>query len=269
MKPELHANGISVRGCDIIYAPPGQAGEYAPLTCNPYKGCGHGCKYCYVPLVTRQHRRDFDAGAVVKDNWGARLLRDAERYRECGITEQVMITFTSDPYHPGDTIHTKLTLECLAEHGLAFCTLTKGGLRALRDLPMFRPDRDAFAATLTTLDDRFSQKWESYAALPAERIEALAKFRERGIFTWVSLEPTLSVEESLEIVRATHEFVDLYKIGRANYCGEITKTTDWRGYTLRMLDLVTALDAKFYFKKDLQPYLPEGLHNPMRIPQHH
>src|SRR5215472_2137732 len=30
-----------------IYPPRGQAGEYAPLACNPYRGCGHGCVYCY------------------------------------------------------------------------------------------------------------------------------------------------------------------------------------------------------------------------------
>jgi DNA repair photolyase len=40
-------------GCSYIYAPAGQAGEYAPLAANPYRGCGHKCSYCYVPLVLR------------------------------------------------------------------------------------------------------------------------------------------------------------------------------------------------------------------------
>jgi hypothetical protein len=99
--------------------------------------------------------------------------------------------------------------------------------------PKFRPDRDAFASTLTSLDDNFSLKWESSAALPGDRIEALKRFHERGIYTWVSLEPTLDVESSLAIVRATHSFVDIYKVGRVNYL-PMTKTTDWRDYTLRM-----------------------------------
>jgi hypothetical protein len=93
-------------------------------------------------------------------------------------------------------------------------------------------DRDAFASTLTSLDDRFSQKWEPNAALPGDRIAALHKFHEAGIFTWVSLEPTPDVKASIEIVRATHEFVDLYKVGRVNYL-PMTKTTDWRDYTMR------------------------------------
>jgi hypothetical protein len=36
-----------------------------------------------------------------------------------------------------------------------------------------------------------------------------------------------------------------------------------------MVDLVTQLGIKAYFKKDLQPYLPAGYHNPLRVPQHH
>jgi hypothetical protein len=69
---------------------------------------------------------------------------------------------------------------------------------------------------------------------PSDRIDALKAFHDRGIFTWVSLEPTLDIEASLAIVEARHGFVDLYKVGRANYL-PMTKTTDWRHYTLRML----------------------------------
>jgi hypothetical protein len=146
--------------------------------------------------------------------------------------------------------------------------LTKGGTRSLRDLDLFRQSRDAFASTLTSLDDAISLKWERGAALPGDRIMALRQFHAKGIFTWVSLEPTLSVESSLLIVRATHRFVGLFKIGRANYL-PMTKTLDWESYTHRMVDLVTQLGIKAYFKKDLQPYLPAGYHNPLRVPQHH
>ena len=146
--------------------------------------------------------------------------------------------------------------------------MTKGGSRALRDLDLFRHDRDAFACTLTSLDESFSQKWEAKAAPPADRIATLKAFSDAGIFTWVSLEPTLDVEASLAIVEATHGFVDLYKVGRANYLKEITHTTDWRDYTLRMIDLLNRLDARHYIKKDLQPFLPAGYPNPLRVQQH-
>lgn len=267
---QLNEDGVSVKGCSYIYAPAGQAGEYAALAANPYRGCGHKCAYCYVPKITGQDRGEFNEGAVIRNggDYLDFLTKDAIRYKLMNVTEQVMISFTSDPYHPGDTTTTRRALQILIDHGLAMCTLTKGGTRGLRDIDLFRTDRDAFASTLTSLDERFSQKWESGAALPADRIAALRTFHGRGIFTWVSLEPTIDVEASLAIVDATYEFVDLYKVGRVNYL-PITKTTDWRDYTLRMIDKLQALGKAHYIKKDLQPYLPAGYHNPLRVPQHH
>jgi len=49
----------------------------------------------------------------------------------------------------------------------------------------------------------------------------------------------------------------------------MTRTTDWQEYTLRMIDLLQNLGAAAYIKRDLQPYLPEGFKNPLRVPQHH
>lgn len=265
----VNPDGVSVKGCTIIYAPKGQAGEYAPLATNPYRGCGHGCAYCYVPAVIHMPRPEFDAGAVKRTDFLSRLQDDAEKYRAAGIREQVMLSFTTDGYHPDDTQVTRWTLEILRDHGLGFCTLTKGGTRALSDIHLFRPDRDAFACTLTSLDDRFSRKWERHAAMPLDRIDALRHFHERGIFTWVSLEPTLDITASLAIVDFTHRFVDLYKVGRANYLKEITRTTDWADYTLRMIDKLQALGKRHYIKADLQPYLPAGYYNPLRVNQHH
>lgn len=265
---QFNPDGVSVKGCSTIYAPRGQAGEYAELSTNPYRGCGHGCAYCYVPRVLHMDRKEFDAGAVIRESFEDKLLADARKYKALGASGQVMLSFTTDPYPPAHHELTRWTLRQLQEHGLSICTLTKGGARALRDLDIFRPDRDAFASTLTSLDPTFSRKWERGAADPEDRVKTLRKFHDQRIFTWVSLEPTIDIEASLSIVDACHSFVDHWKVGRVNYL-PITKTTDWRDYTLRMLDKLTALGASFYFKKDLQPYLPVGLHNPLRVPQHH
>lgn len=265
---QWNPDGVSVKGCSLIYAPAGQAGEYAPLAANPYRGCGHKCAYCYVPQVLKISRPEFDAGAEPRPSFLTNLKKDAKKYFLMGSREQVMLSFTTDPYHPGDNTLTRDVLQVLIDNGLAFCTLTKGGSRALRDIDLFRPKRDAFASTLTSLDDAFSLKWERGAQLPADRIATLKRFHDAGIFTWVSLEPTLDTDSSLAIIERTHEFVDLYKVGRANYL-PMTYTTNWQEYTERILELVNRLGVKHYIKKDLQPYLPFGYHNPRRIPQHH
>lgn len=260
-----------VKGADVIYRPAGNAGEYAPLATNPWKGCGHECLYCYVPNATHINRAVFNEAAILRPDYFERLERDLVRHSHLSRTaaEQIFITFSSDPFHRGDLAPTRRVIEMLQDAGLAFCTLSKGGERALPFLDLYRPDRDAYAATLTTLDDRFSQKWERKAALPRDRIATLSRFHEAGIFTWVSLEPTLDVAASLDIIAETNSFVDLYKIGRANYVQEITRTTDWRDYTLRVIDLCQALGARHYIKADLQKHLPEGYPNPLRVPQHH
>jgi len=268
MAISLNPDGISVKGCNYIYAPRGQALEYSALASNPYRGCGHKCAYCYVPRAIKIDRKLFDAGAVNRDGFIANLTKDAKKYQTLGITDQVMLSFSTDPYPPQHHVATREALGVIADHGMGFCTLTKGGARALRDIDLFRPDRDAFASTLTSLSTVFSRKWERAAADPDDRIATLRAFHNRGIFTWVSLEPTIDVEASLSIVDATHSFVDLYKVGRVNYIG-LTQTTDWQDYTLRMIDKMAALGKAHYIKKDLQKYLPDGYYNPLRIPQHH
>ena len=267
--PTLNDDGISIKGCNYIYAPKGQAGEYAPLACNPYRGCGHGCAYCYVPNITKQPRPEFDAGAVSRGDYLKHLAKDAAKYKAAGITAQTMFSFTSDVYNQNNVELTRPSLKIIRDQtDLGFCVLTKGGTRALEDIDLYRPDRDAFASTLTSLDDHFSRKWERNAALPGDRMRALEAFHNAGIFTWVSLEPTLDVDASIDIVEATHQFVDLYKVGRVNYL-PMTRTTDWREYTLRMIETLNNLDAAHYIKKDLQPFLPDGYPNPLRVAQHH
>jgi DNA repair photolyase len=261
-----------VPGADVIYRPKGNAGEYAPLATNPYSGCGHECLYCYVPLATKIPRDTFNDKAVPRPKYLDRLRRDVERYRTAGVAgspaDQIFITFSSDPFHLGDLEHTEQTIRILQEGGLAFCTLSKGGARALPFIDLYRPERDAYACTLTTLDAAFSKRWERKAAPPWDRIETLRRFYERGIFTWVSLEPTLDAEASIAIIKETHEFVDLYKIGRANYVRKVSDAIDWRDYTLRIIEVCQALGVKHYVKRDLQQFLPSNYHNPLRVSQH-
>lgn len=263
----LNEDGVSIRGCSYIYAPRGQAGEYSPLATNPYRGCGHGCKYCYVPIVIKINRDEFNKGASPRPGYLQKLEADAKKYQELNIKEQVMLSFTTDPYPPEHHIETREAIIILQLNGMGVCALTKGGSRALRDIDLFRPQRDAFASTLTSLDESFQREWEPFAASPEDRIRTLRTFHERGVFTWVSLEPTISAEASLAIVEATYTFVDLYKVGKANYI-KTPKPVDWEAYTHKMIRRLNELRKAHYVKKDLQKYLPVGYPNILRVKQH-
>jgi pyruvate-formate lyase-activating enzyme len=268
---EMNPDGWSIKGCRHIYGPGSEANEYSALATSPYSGCGFCCFYCYNPHIMHMDRRRFDAGAVLRSGYFEGLLKDAKKYQLIAdkLTEahaQVLLTFASDPYHLGDTEPTRKTLEILIEHGLAFCTLSKGGQRAPRDLDLFRADRDSYACTLLSLDAELTRKWEHKAAPPEDRIATLKAFRDAGIFTWISLEPIISLQHALDVVRETHSFVDLYKIGPPHYFPPLEEI-DWRDGVLRLIDLFTRFNVKSYFKRDLQRFLPRGYPNPLRVRQ--
>lgn len=241
----------------VIYAPKGQAGEYARLATNPYKGCGHKCRYCYVPLILRGQmtRQEFDAGATLRPNYLAQLEKDAAKLQKQGVSENVLMCFTTDPYHPGDTSATRQAIKILQQYGQRVTTLTKGGARAMRDLDLFRTGLDHFASTLTSTSEDFQRRWEPGAATPYNRMAALKDFHDAGIFTWVSLEPVLSIVDTLAVITETADFVDFYKVGKANYI-ELPAPIDWASFTKQVTERLNRLGKKHYIKRDLQKYLP-------------
>ena len=75
-----------------------------------------------VPLLLHMDRKKFDAGAVARKHYLARLRVDARKCQVKGITGQVLLSFTTDVYNPFDTSLTRPTIEILIEHGFAFCS---------------------------------------------------------------------------------------------------------------------------------------------------
>jgi DNA repair photolyase len=252
----------------ILYTPKGRAREYAPLAVNHYGGCAHGCRYCYVPTIppwkfSKTARQDFHACPKPRKDVVRKLRNDVRR--NPGNGQRVMLSFTTDPYQPLDEEHclTRQVIEVLHGGGYNVQVLTKGGSRALRDLDIFT-ERDAFATTMTLLSDEHSQKWEPGAALPADRIETIRKFHEAGIPTWVSLEPVLNPDSAIEIVRKTHAFVDLFKIGVLNHHA-LASRFDWQDFGLRAIELCESLNQHYLLKDDLIAHLPGEVPGPYRL----
>jgi len=247
----------------LIYEPAGRAREYAPLALNLYNGCAHGCTYCYAPAACRKDRADFHARPVPRVDVIAKLERELAKDIEVGMQrmngqkDPVLLCFTCDPYQPlaAETNVTRRAIELLHEYGYPVHILTKGGTRAVPDFDLLGThDHDAFASTLTFLARADSEQWEPHAALPADRLEAIALADARGIATWVSLEPVIDPEQSLEIIRRTYEHVDLFKVGTLNHY-KLAATIDWRAFARQAVDLLEKLGARYYIKKDLRRYL--------------
>ncbi len=238
----------------VIYEPRGRAAEYCALALNLYRGCQHGCLYCYAPDAIFVDRQQFKK-AVPRPDIIKRLKKDAPKAAADGATGNVLISFTSDCYQPIDDIYhlTRQAILILHENGFHVTILTKGGLRAMPDIDILGPG-DEFAVTLTFLSKDKSLKWEPYAATPEARIETLKRARRRNVKTWVSLEPVIEPAETLAIIKQTHRFVDFYKVGTLNNHPEASKI-DWPQFAR---DVVATLDyyaCSYYLKKDLRRYL--------------
>lgn len=246
----------------IIYQPRGRAREYAELACNVYSGCDHACVYCYAPSATFKKYSDF-IQSKPRPNYRKQLVKEAEKWS--GQKDQVLLSFTCDPYQllDAEVKDTRFTIETLHAAGFPICTLTKGGKRALRDLDIFRHG-DAFASTMTFIDTKKSLQWEPGATLPDERLETIETFYKAGVETWISLEPTIDPAQSLEIIRKSHAFTNLYKVGKINY-HPISKTIDWKKYTEDAIALIRSYNRDYLIKDDLKDFIPHGLPQDTRL----
>lgn len=252
----------------LIYEPTGRAREYAALALNIYKGCGHGCVYCFATGATHKTKEEFGNPRPRSATFLLDLQKELEkRDARGGKHERVLLCFTTDPYQELD-VETKLTRETiklLHRYGYGVTVLTKGGTRALRDIDLFGPG-DAFASTLTFIDDDESRKWEPGAALPNDRLVALQTFQAAGVITWASMEPVINTVASIHLIAASHFFVDAFKVGTWNH-DKRAGAINWRRFALNATGLLDTLGYKrqmdpdalgkgqYYVKKDLAKWL--------------
>lgn len=249
----------------VIYEPSGRAREYAALATNVYIGCDHACRYCYAPGALQQSRSSF-VFPRLREGYLESLDKEAKKLANSGKPNpQILLSFACDPYCAFEEKHhiTHQALEILKRHGLSFCVLTKGGSRAVSDLALYKPG-DSFATTLTFTNAVLSAQWEPGAALPADRMATLQVFHQRGIETWVSLEPVIDPYESLNIIQETYDYVDLYKVGKLNH-HPLEEEIDWYDFKTRAIDLLEKLGKKYYIKQDLAQFGFTTGHRPNRV----
>jgi DNA repair photolyase len=241
---------------NVIYVPGPAAREYAHLGLNHYSGCSYGCTYCYMKAMGQKYKTlRFDQPRAKLD-----VLRglEADCRRLAGTRERVHLCFSTDPYQPLDEKEelTRKVLEMFRRYGIPFQVLTKGGLRALRDFDLYG-GVDLFGVTLTTLDRLQAERWEPEAAIPMDRVKSLQVAHGRGIRTWVSLEPVIDPDAALQVIRETHEVVDLYKIGRIAHT-DMGFSVNWRHFAVAVVGLCRSLGVKYYIKESLAKYLKAG-----------
>ena len=107
----------------IIYETRGKAREYPPLAVELYKGCMHGCKYCFVPGVNDIPRDEFYRNNGPVENALKRLEKAAKRLKERNDDREILLCFHSDPYQPFEDENQNITsqaIEILKRNNLWF-----------------------------------------------------------------------------------------------------------------------------------------------------
>lgn len=239
-----------------IYEPAGRAREYSPLALNYFKGCTHGCLYCYVPNMMGRFRSGYDHAACSGPTEAGFAELELSAKKMEGCEKQILLSFTGDPYCGVAPESTTRVLQILKKYGHKVAILTKNPENALNDIDLIRSfgDRIKIGTTLTFDNAADSLHWESGAALPDSRIAALDVFHQLGVKTWASFEPVIIPEQSISLLSAVVEHVDHVKIGKVNNYRGLDKGIDWAKFIDTAVGICQASDTEFYIKNDLAEF---------------
>ena len=173
---------------------------------NPYRGCEHGCIYCFARPSHAYHDLspglDFESRLFAKPE-AARLLRE-ELAKPGYVAAPMALGTNTDPYQPIEQHWgiTRQVIEVLAEcdHPL---TITTKSDRVVRDIdllaPMAKKGLAAVAVSVTSLDPKVAGTVEPRAPHPERRLTAVRRLADAGIPTYVSIAPVIPAITDHEI----------------------------------------------------------------------
>jgi DNA repair photolyase len=165
---------------------------------NPYRGCEHGCIYCYArpshAYVGLSPGLDFESRIFFKPDAAKVLEKElsAPRYQP----DFIHVGGNTDPYQPQErtTRLTRQILEVLQRFRHPFSVITKSAL-ILRDLDILAPMASAnlcrVAISVTSLDRRLARSMEPRAATPEKRIAAIKALSDAGVPVIVMFAPAI------------------------------------------------------------------------------
>ena len=250
--------------------------EYGDWTINHIIGCKHGCKFpCYAMMMAKRF------GWIKDDNeWlnpciveNALELLDKEIPKYKNKIDFVHLSFMSDPFmydfKKNDLIPEikELTLkiiEKLNREGIKVTTLTKGFYPndILNNRYLLKTNE--YGITLVSLNENFKKQFEPYSAPYEKRIESLKRLAEKGLSTWVSMEPYPTPEldvhsANIEDILKHISFVKKIIFGKLNY-RRLTgnnATSQWKNnddfYKMAVEKLI-----KFCEKNKIKFHIKEG-----------
>ncbi len=223
---------------------------------NPYRGCEHGCAYCFArpthAYMGLSAGLDFETKLFVKENAAALLEKElaAPKYRPAVIA----LGANTDPYQPIERQYrvTRSVLEVLARTNHPVGIVTKSNL-VVRDLDLLAPMAEKglvkVYVSVTTLERDLARRMEPRAPTPERRLDAIAKLAGAGVPVGVLAAPIVPAINDGEIEKI---------LARAHAAGAREA-----GYvTLRL-----PLELRELFREWLAVHFPDKLKHTLALTQ--
>jgi DNA repair photolyase len=204
-RPQTEVRWEDVRSVIVANDSPDIAFDYS---INPYRGCEHGCSYCYArpthSYLGLSPGLDFETVIIAKRNIAAVLRNELARasYRP----KPLNIGSATDCYQPveRELRLTRAVIEALRDARHPFSLITKSsGVERDLDLiaPMAQEKLAAVYVTITTLDGELARKLEPRAASPQRRLRTIRALAAAGVPVGVSVAPQIPfLNEDMEQV---------------------------------------------------------------------
>lgn len=167
-------------------------------TINTYRGCEHGCVYCYArpthAYLGYSPGLDFETQLLMKSNAVDLLKKElANPKYQC---KPIALGMNTDAYQPIDKTHqlTRQIIQTLSEANHPFTLVTKSSM-VERDIdliaPMAKKGLASIYLSITSLDNQLSRLMEPRAAAPQRRLQTLKTLTDAGIPTGVMVAPMI------------------------------------------------------------------------------
>ncbi len=175
---------------------------------NPYRGCEHGCVWCYArpshAYLNLSPGLDFETKLFYKKD-AAALLRE-ELNRRSYVCSPINLGANTDPYQPLEKSLgvTRSLLEVMVESHHPVTIVTKAAL-VVRDIDLLQQLAAEHLVkvfvSVTTLDDELKRRMEPRAASPAARLAAISRLRAAGIPAGLMFAPVVPAINDHELER--------------------------------------------------------------------
>ncbi len=209
--------------------------EYADFSLNHVEGCAHGCTYpCYAFNMAKRFGKvkTYKEWITPKIVGNALEILDKEIPKFRREIKFVHLCFMTDPFMFGQKFKevgdmTLKIIEKLNKSNIRCTVLTKGLLpKVLSNTEKYGKNNE-YGITLVSTEEGFRKVYEPHSAPFRKRIKALNYLQNKGLKTWVSMEPYPTsniVEQDLQEILEQISFVDKIIFGKLNYNVKVSES---------------------------------------------